>query len=140
LHNWIVLLILFYLKFLIRLATFFQQIMLICIHPFSSIAISPWVSNFGHVTTYVNVHGQISSAEVSFLVIIFLSSRFKLCYIAYRPRQLKFQVLKYIRECFNEKRTTVIFCIYLRIDQLTEMSTTTYCLENVNVHTHNLVW
>jgi hypothetical protein len=50
---------------------------------------SPWVSNFGHVTTKVNVHGQNSSAEVSFLVIIFQSSRFKLCYIAYRPRKFR---------------------------------------------------
>jgi hypothetical protein len=49
----------------------------------------PWVSNFGHVTTKVNVHGQNSSTEVSFLVIIFLSSQFELCYIAYRPRQLR---------------------------------------------------
>jgi hypothetical protein len=28
--------------------------------------LSPWVSNFGHVTTKVNVHGQKRSAEVSF--------------------------------------------------------------------------
>jgi hypothetical protein len=32
----------------------------------ANVHVSPWVSNFGHVTTKVNVHGQNSLAEVSF--------------------------------------------------------------------------
>jgi hypothetical protein len=67
-----------------------------CLLNFVVKTISPWVSNFGHVTTKVNVHGQKSSAEVSFLVIIFLSSQFKLCYITYRPRQFRCVLKMYL--------------------------------------------